>query len=165
MMKPILSSLAALAIAGAAIPAHAADGKGIPAPFACPYSKDVAPHKVPYDVRMKVHDELVRRFDDAFGHHPDGFGDPKVAAKVAATRIDDRKMAALAEVSGCAALFDADGACAQFYDPELGDPLSVIMSMKKKAVLRRQFEDAIAHLERPDYKRAAQACIKLVGVK
>ena len=164
-MKPILSSLAVLAIACAVMPAKAADGRGTPAPFACPYSKNVAPHKVAYDVRIKVYNELVRRFDDAFGPHPEGYGDTKVAAEVSAKRIDDRKMAALAEVSGCAALFDADGACAQYYDPELGDPLSVIMSMKKKAVLRRQFEDAIEHLERLDYKRAAQSCIKLVGVK
>jgi hypothetical protein len=92
-------------------------------------------------------------------------GDPKVMNRASTTRIDDGKMAALAEVSGCAALIDIHSSCASYFDPELGGPLSVFMSMKKRSVLRRQFEDAIAHLARADYKRAAQACIKLVGVK
>lgn len=158
-------TLLTLAVALTCATSHAAQPKPAPPAFACPYNKAIASAKVDYEVVMRVHTELVRRFDDALGKEPDGFGDPKVAARVAVRRVDDNKMAALADVSGCAALYDVDSSCAQFFDPELGDPLSVFMSMKKSAPLRRQFEDAIAHLARPDYKRAAQACIKLVGVK
>lgn len=128
--------------------------------FACP-SQVAAAHDVSYDTMIGVHKELVKRFDAALGAAAKNPGDPKVAA----TRVDDARMAALADVSGCAALIDVRGACAQFFDPELGDPLSVFMDMKTTAPLRRQFEEAIAQLARPDYRRAAQACIRRVGRK
>jgi hypothetical protein len=89
--------------------------------------------------------------------------DPKVAAKVAAIRVDPARMAELAKVSGCAALLDERSSCSAFFDTEQGDPLSVITGMKKTAPLRRQYEDAIAHLGRSDFKRAAAGCINLVG--
>jgi hypothetical protein len=106
---------------------------------------------------------LDNAFDAAVG--PDGkhVDQPKVVNKLAATRVAETKMAALAEVSGCAALIDVRSSCALYYDPELGDPLSVFMGMKKSAPLRRQFEAAIARLPDGEPKRAAQSCIKLVG--
>jgi len=159
MKSSVIGFAAAAVLSGAA---HAA----VPAaaPFACPYANK-APRDVSYDTMISVHNELVKRFRDALGTTVKDIGDPKVAAKVAASRIDDARMTALAEVSGCAALIDERGGCAQYFDPELGDPLSVFMDMQKTAPLRRQYEEAVAHLTRPDYKRAAQACIKLVGRK
>lgn len=130
------------------------------ASFACPYTGK-APDDIPYDTMIGVYKALVARYKDALGPAATDIGDPKVAAKVASSRIDG----ALAEVSGCAALIDIRNSCAQFFDPELGDPLSVFMDMKRSAPLRRQFEDAIAHLARPGDRRAAQACIERVGRK
>ena len=130
--------------------------------FVCPV-KSVAGPKVEHQVVIDVLGALDNAFDAAVG--PDGkhVDQPKVVNKLAATRVAETKMAALAEVSGCAALIDVRSSCALYYDPELGDPLSVFMGMKKSAPLRRQFEAAIARLPDGEPKRAAQSCIKLVG--
>lgn len=126
------------------------------APFVCPFT---APGKVDYAMSVVVFKELSRTFHAALGPQGKDFGDPKVAA----SRIDPEKMAALAEASGCAALLDEQASCATYFDTELGNPLSVLTSMKKTAPLRRQYEEALAHLARPDFRRAAQFCMKLVG--
>lgn len=111
----------------------------------------------------KVLDALNKAYDAALG--PDGrhVDQPKVLARLAASRVDDGRMAALAEVSGCAALLDVHASCSQYYDPELGDPLSVFMGMKKSAPLRRQFEAAVGQLRDPERRQAAQECIRRVG--
>jgi hypothetical protein len=151
-----------IAVAAMSSTAHAHEVTPAAAPFSCPF-KNMAPTHVDHAVLMTVYNELVRTYKDALGPLAKDIGDPKVAAKAAASTVDARKMAALAEVSGCAALIDEHGSCAQFFDPELGDPLSVFTSMKKTSPLRKQYEQAIAKLGRPDFKRAAQACMKLVG--
>lgn len=158
------SSILAFTIAFAMLSqtAHSHEAGPAATAFSCPFTNS-APKHVDYAVMMTVYNELVRTFKDALGPLAKDIGDPKVAAKAAATRVDERKMAALAEVSGCAALIDQNGGCAQFFDPELGDPLSVFTSMKKTAPLRQQYEQAISKLARPDFKRAAQSCVKRVG--
>jgi hypothetical protein len=160
-MKSTLSALL-VAVATIAAPTHAAEPKPASATFVCPFT-GTAPKQVDYDVSMKVYNELVRRYEAALGPLAKDIGDPKAAAKAAASRVDEGRMSALAEVSGCAALIDDAGACAQYFDPELGDPLSVFTSMKKSAPLRKQYEAALAQLARPDFKRAAQSCMKRVG--
>ena len=130
--------------------------------FVCPV-KSVAGPKVEHQAVIDILGALNKAFDAALG--PDGkhVDDPKVVNKLAATRVDETKMAALADVSGCAALVDVRSSCSLYYDPELGDPLSVFMGMKKSAPLRKQFEAAIARLPDGEPKHAAQSCIKLVG--
>ena len=125
--------------------------------------KGVAGPKVEHQAVIDILGALNKAFDAALG--PDGkhVDQPKVVSKLAATRVDDTRMAALADVSGCAALIDVRSSCSLYYDPELGDPLSVFMGMKKSAPLRKQFEAAIARLPDGEPKRAAQSCIKLVG--
>jgi hypothetical protein len=81
---------------------------------------------------------------------------------MAAKTVDERRMAELAEVSGCAALIDEQGGCALYFDTELGAPLSTFMAMKKSAPLRRQFEKAVSRVQTPELKRTAQTCIKLI---
>jgi hypothetical protein len=149
--------LASLYVASAARPAPPAA-----AAFACPVKEIAAPR---YEQKTfdTVADALTRAFEDTLGPDARRLYERKVMARVAASRVDEAKMATLAEVSGCASLLDVQSSCAQFYDPELGNPLSVFMGMKPSAPLRRQFEAAIAHLPDGAQKRAAQACIKLVG--
>lgn len=130
--------------------------------FVCPV-KSVAGPKVEHHVVIDILDALNKAFDAALGPDAKHVDQPKVANKLAMTRVDDAKMAALAEVSGCAALVDVRSSCALYYDPELGDPLSVFMDMKKSSPLRKQFEAAVARLPDGEPKRAAQSCIKLVG--
>jgi hypothetical protein len=155
-------SLIACALAALCMSAHAVEVKPAAAAFSCPFAGPVT-RQVAYEVRMTVYNELVRTFEAALGPLAKNIGDPNVAAKAAATRVDTARMAALAEASGCAALLDERSSCANFFDTELGDPLSVFTSMKKTAPLRKQYEEALAHLSRPDFKRAAQFCMKLVG--
>jgi hypothetical protein len=130
--------------------------------FVCPV-KRVAGPKVEHQVVIDILNALNNAFDAALGPDAGHVDQPKVVNKLAATRVDETKMAALAEVSGCAALIDVRSSCALYYDPELGNPLSVFMGMKKSAPLRMQFEAAIARLPNGEPKRAAQSCIKLVG--
>jgi hypothetical protein len=153
--------LIAIVLAALSACTHAAEVRPV-TPFACPFTGPVTT-KVDYEVRMAIYNELVRTYEAALGPFAKNMDDPRVAAKAEATRVDPARMAELAEVSGCAALLDERSSCSAFFDTELGDPLSVITSMKKTAPLRRQYEDAIAHLARPDFKRAAAGCIKRVG--
>ena len=152
------------AIAVAAIPlsAQAQEGAAAHAAYACPVVH-VAPEKVSRQTLKDVTNALNNAFDAALG--PDGrrISDDKVFARLAARTVDERRMAELAEVSGCAALIDEHGGCALYFDTELGNPLSAFMAMKKNAPLRRQFENAVARVRTPELKRAAQACIKLIS--
>lgn len=154
-MRLPLFGLAFLAMCSSA---YALEVKPVATPFTCPFTNK-APEKVDHAVRTVIYNELVRTYKEAMGpltKHP---ADPNMAA----SRVDPVRMAALAEVSGCAALLDERASCANYFDTELGDPLSVFTSMKKNAPLRKQYEEALAHLSRPDFKRAAQSCMKLVG--
>jgi hypothetical protein len=130
--------------------------------YVCPV-KNVPPQKVTQEMGYAVLDALNKAFDAALGPDAKHVDQPKVVARLAATRVGDAKMAALAEISGCAALIDVDSSCSLYYDPEQGDPLSVFMRMKRSAPLRKQFEDAVAHVPDLEQRRAAQSCIKLVG--
>jgi len=139
-----------------------ADAPPAAAAYACPV-KEIAAPRLEQKTLYAVLDALTKAFEDALGPDAHQVHLRKVLARVAASRVDEGKMAALAEVSGCAALIDEQSGCAQFYDPELGNPLSVFMGMTPSAPLRRQFEAAIAHVSDPAQKRAALTCIKLVG--
>jgi hypothetical protein len=130
--------------------------------YACPVKSASGP-KVEQQVGLDILAALDKAFDAALGADARRLDQPKVLDKLAAAHVDEAKMAALADVSGCAALLDVRSSCSQYYDPELGNPLSVFMGMKKSAPLRKQFEAAVAHLSDGEPKRAAQACIKLVG--
>jgi hypothetical protein len=130
--------------------------------YACPVKSASGP-KVEQQVGLDILAALDKAFDAALGADARRLDQPKVLDKLAAAHVDEAKMAALADVSGCAALLDVRSSCSQYYDPELGNPLSVFMGMKKSAPLRKQFEAAVAHLPDGEPKRAAQACIKLVG--
>lgn len=156
--------LSAVLLAALCTSVHAMEATPAAVPFACPFTGPVT-KKVDHEVRMTVYNELVRTFQAALGPLANNMGDPKVAAKAATLRVDPVRMAALAEVSGCAALVDQRSSCAAYFDTELGDPLSAFTSMKKSAPLRRQYEDAIAHLKRADFKAAAQDCMQRVGKK
>lgn len=133
-------------------------------PFVCPV-QHVATQKVDQRTINTLFDALQAAFAAALGPDADKIGLAKVRARLEAQRVDDSKMATLANISGCAALVDMGSGCAMYYDPELGDPLSAFMGMKKSAPLRKQFEDAIARLPDLEQRRAAQTCIKLVGGK
>lgn len=113
----------------------------------------------------KVSAVLTAAFDAAIGPDAHRLHEDKVMARLAASRLDEERMAVLAAASGCAALLDEHSSCAQYYDQEYGNPLGVFMSMKKSAPVRRQFEAAVARLPDPDQRRAAQSCIKRVGLK
>ena len=130
--------------------------------YACPVKSASGP-KVGQQVTYDILDALNKAFDAALGPDAKHLDQPTVVNKLAATRVDDAKMAALADVSGCVALIDVRSSCSLYYDPELGNPLSVFMGMKKSAPLRKQFEAAVAHLPDGEPKQAAQTCIKLVG--
>jgi len=130
--------------------------------YACPVKSASGP-KVEQQVTNDILDALNKTFDAALGPDAKHLDQPKVLGKVAAARVDDAKMAALADVSGCAALIDVRSSCSLYYDPELGNPLSVFMGMTKSAPLRKQFEAAVARLPDGEPKQAAQTCIKLVG--
>ncbi|WP_322403907.1 hypothetical protein [Massilia luteola] len=130
--------------------------------YVCPV-KNIATKKVTREMGVDVLNALNKAFDAALGSNAKHVDQRKIVNKLAATRVDEAKMMALAEVSGCAALIDVDSSCALYYDPELGDPLSVFMGMKKSAPLRKQFEEAVAHVPDLEQRRAAQTCIKLVG--
>lgn len=130
--------------------------------YVCPV-KNIAPKKVTQEMGYAVLDALNKAFDAALGPDARRVDQPKVVGKLAASHVDDAKMMALADVSGCAALIDVDSSCSLYYDPELGNPLSVFMGMKKSAPLRKQFEEAVARVPDPAQRRAAQTCIKLVG--
>jgi hypothetical protein len=130
--------------------------------YVCPVKSTSGP-KVDQQVGLDVLAALDKAFDAALGPDAKHLDQPKVLAKLAASRVDEARMAALADVSGCAALLDVRSSCSQYYDPELGNPLSVFMGMKKSAPLRKQFEAAVARLPDGEPKRAAETCIKLVG--
>lgn len=146
----------------AARAAPAAPSAPAAAAYACPVSRASAA-TADHATYSKVLDALNKAYDAALG--PDGrhVSESKVLARLAAGRVDEGRMAALADVSGCAALLDVHASCSQYYDPELGDPLSVFMGMKKSAPLRKQFEAAVGRLSDPDRKQAAQECIRRVG--
>ena len=130
--------------------------------YVCPV-KNIPPKKITQEMGLGVLNALNQAFDAALGPDAKHVDQRKVVNKLAAARVDEVKMMALAEVSGCAALIDVDSGCALYYDPELGDPLSVFMGMKKSAPLRKQFEEAVARVPDLEQRRAAQTCIKLVG--
>jgi hypothetical protein len=132
--------------------------------FACPL-QHAATKQVEQKTIDTMFDALQGAFAAAIGPEAGKIGLSKVRAKLEMTRVDDGKMAALANVSACAALIDVNSGCALYYDPELGDPLSAFMGMKKTAPLRKQFEEAIARVPNLEQRRAAQTCIKLVGGK
>jgi hypothetical protein len=138
------------------------DAPAAAAGYACPVKEINAP-KADQKVVYAVLDAVNKAFEGVFGPDARHVGERKVAARLAASRMDEGRMAALAQVSGCAALIDEQSGCALFYDPELGDPLSFFMGLKASAPLRRQFEAAIAHVPDAAQKRAAQTCIRLVG--
>jgi hypothetical protein len=142
--------------------AHAQDSAAAPAAYACPVL-NVAPEKVSRQTLKDVTNALNNAFNAALGPDAKRISDDKVFARLAARTVDERRMAELAEASGCAALIDERGSCALYFDTELGNPLSAFMAMKKNAPLRRQFENAVAHIRMPEPKRAAQACIKLIS--
>ena len=128
-------------------------------PYACP-----ALHKASKEdrdrVRSDVTNALNAAFDAAMGPDAHRLHEPKVFARVAAQRIDERRMAELANVSGCAALLDQHSSCSAYFDTEMGNPLSAITSMKRGAPLRKQFEGAIARLPVAEMRLAAQTCFK-----
>ena len=130
--------------------------------YVCP-TKHVATKEVDHQTVIDVLNALNKTFDAALGPDAKHVDQSRVIAKLAATRVDGGKMAALATVAGCAALIDMSAGCALYYDPELGDTLSVFMGMKKSAPLRKQFEEAVARVPDLEQRRAAQTCIKLVG--
>jgi hypothetical protein len=140
----------------------ARDTASVPDAYSCPVLH-VALQKVSRQTVDEVSQSLDKAFSAALGPDSKRLFDDKVFARVAARTVDERRMAELAEVSGCAALIDERGGCALYFDTELGNPLSVFMAMKKTAPMRRQFESAIARVRTPELKRAAQACIKLIS--
>lgn len=135
-----------------------------PAAFACPVDSR-KPQPVSQEQVFAVLGALNTAFDAALGPDARHVDQSAVLARLAASTVDTQRMAHLAEVTGCAALIDVQSSCANYFDPELGDPLSVFMGMKKTAPLRRQFEAAVARVTDPPSRRAALACIKLVGVR
>ena len=132
--------------------------------FVCPLQ-----HAATKQVEQKTIDGMFTALQGAFaaalGPEAGNIGLDKVRAKLEMKRVDDGKMAALANVSACAALIDVNRGCTLYYDPELGDPLSAFMGMKKSTPLRKQFEEAIARVPNPEQRQAAQSCIKMVGGK
>ena len=142
--------------------AHAQSPTPARAGYACPVT-DASSKNVPYSVVQGVSQVLDKAFDAALGPDAAKVSEPKVFARVAARRVDDGRMAELAEVSGCAALIDQHAGCAGYFDTELGSPLSVFMSMKKTAPLRRQFEEAVARIQSPERRGAAQSCIRRIS--
>jgi hypothetical protein len=142
--------------------AHAGEGKPVAAAPACPVLR-VAPARVTDQMVTAVAASLNKAFDAALGLDAHRVHEPKVVARLAARTVDRERMADLANAAGCAALLDERSSCSQYFDTELGDPLSVFMRMKKTAPLRRQFEQAVAQVPVPELKRAGQACIKLIG--
>lgn len=152
----------AVTIAAAQAQAQAHEIEPVPAAYACPVPRP-APRKLDPDMVDRVSNALDQAFDAAMGPDAKRLHDPKVFAKVAARTADERRMAALADVTGCAALVDERNGCALYFDTELGNPLSVFMRMKRTAPMRRQFEQAVARIPDPALKRAAQGCIRLIG--
>jgi len=130
---------------------------------ACPVKLPIGKSSFADDT--KVFEALTKAFDGAIGPDAHRLYEDKVMAKLAASHLDEDRMAVLAAASACAALLDEHASCAQYYDPEYGNPLGVFMSMKKSAPVRRQFEAAVARVPDPNQRRAAQYCIKLVGAK
>lgn len=167
MSRPKQSSLssalaAALVLSAASPGAYAQSPTPAHPAYACPVT-DASSANVPFSVVQGVSQVLDKAFDAALGPDAGKVSEPKVFARVAARRVDEARMAELAEVSGCAALIDQHAGCAGYFDTELGSPLSVFMSMKKTAPLRRQFEEAVARIGAPERRRAAQHCIKLIS--
>jgi len=132
------------------------------AAYACPVLH-VPAKQVSDDMVKAVSDDLNKAFFAAIGEQNRHLSQPEVFRRVAAMTIDRQRIAELAEVSGCAALIDEHAACAGYFDPELGSPLSTFMSMKKTAPARRQFERAVAQVRTPELRRAGLACIKLIS--
>lgn len=152
----------AIPAVNAANAAHAAPAA--PAGFQCPVAA-AAPATVPYEKTMLVFNEMNRALESTFGADIDHLDQPKVLARVTATKIDAAAMARLAQLSGCGALIDVASSCSQYFEPELGGPLYFLMEMKKTAPLRMQYEAAINDLADAQQKAAARQCIKLVGKK
>jgi len=132
------------------------------AAYACPIPSP-APARIGDADRERVTAALNAAFDAAVGPATGHLHEDKVFARVAASHLDDQRMAHLAAVTGCAALIDQQAGCAGYFDTEFGNPLSVFMSMKKSAPARRQFEEAVARLPDRHQRRAAQDCIKGTG--
>ncbi|QJE02484.1 hypothetical protein HH212_22715 [Massilia forsythiae] len=160
MKKKCLAWMVVMTVASKA--AHAQDGASPRPALACPVIH-AAPQQVTERMVKDVTDTLNRTFDDALGPDARRLDQPKVVARLAARTVDEQRMARLAQAAGCAALIDERSSCAQYFDTELGEPLSLFMRMKKTAPLRRQFEQAVARLPAAPLKRAAQACIRLIG--
>lgn len=156
------ASLASVVLALASTAAFAQQAAPAHVPFACP-AKNVKTQAITQPLVADLFKSLKHAFVAALGPDAEHLDQDKVLARVTARRVDAARMADLAAVSGCAALVDARSSCANFFDPELGDPLSVFMAMKRTAPARRQFEAAIASLPDAEERKAAQHCIRLVG--
>lgn len=130
--------------------------------YACPV-KHLPPQQFDDREIDAVSKSLDAAYAAALGKDANQMHLDAVSKRVSATHIDDARMASLAEVTGCAALYDRHASCATYFDVEHGNPLSVFMDMKKSTPLRRQLDAAIARLPDQQQRQAAQYCIKLVG--
>lgn len=106
----------------------------------------------------KVTGSLDQRYRAAWGK------ERKPGQPIPTKAIDPRLMEEIAAISACGALMDQPS-CSQYYDPEFGGKVSVLMDLSTKAPVRRQFDEAIAALPSVEARKAAQHCIKLVGRK
>jgi hypothetical protein len=129
-----------------------------PATFVCPVKFPV-PQKALTDIPEVINAEMTQRFEAVQA------AAKRVRPKDSSTPVEPALMTALAQVAGCAALIDKESSCSIYFSPEVGDPLSIFMEMKKTAPLRKQFEEAIKALPNKYEREAAQHCIKLTGGK
>lgn len=141
--------------------AHAEAAPAVAA-YACPV-KHLPPQKFDQAEIAAVSAALDDAYAAALGKDARQMHLDPVAKRVSAAHLDDARMTRLAEVTGCAALYDRHASCATYFDVEYGNPLSVFMNMKKSTPLRRQLDAAIARLPDQQQRQAAQYCIKLVG--